>query len=468
MEEYDVLVLGSGAGLEFASVAGENNRTVGIVEKGSFGGAQLDAGVRSKRLLYHAEVLETIERADEFHIDASVDDVAFDEMVREVDEELRANAESLREGVEASPFHYLYEGEGRFVDERTVEVVGGVDDGTRIRADTVILATGSRPATPDVEGIGSVDYLTSEEALRVETPPDHLVILGGGYIAVELGHLFGTFGSDVTFVCRNETLLPEVDEEVAEAFTERYEERYTVHTAYHPTGVSETDGTVTLEAESGRLDGPGPVSASGDALLVADGRVPNTEPLDLDAAGVEADEHGYVETDEYLRTTADGVWAVGDVTGNYLLKHSASHEVAAVARNIYEDERRPVDYDAMPLAVFASPEVASVGAQEQYLEPGEYATYTERYESVPRGRAMRAEGFVKAIIGTDQRVLGCHILGPRASELIQEVVTAMHAGEGAIRNVRRPVHAHPAMSEVVQQAFSGQFRRTVTDFSHDD
>ena len=467
MEEYDVLVLGSGAGLEFASIAGENNRTVGIVEKESFGGAQLDAGARSKRLLYHAEVLETIERADEFHIDASVDGFAFEEMVRDVDEELRGNAESLREGVEASPFHYLYEGEARFVDERTVEVVGGADDGTRIRADTVILATGSRPATPDVEGIESVDYLTSEEALRVETPPDRLVILGSGYISVELGHLFGTFGSDVTFVCREETLLPEVDEEVAETFTERYGERFTVHTATHPTGVSETDGTVTLEATSGRLDGP-EVSASGDVLLVADGRVPNTAALDLDAAGIETDEHGYVETDEYLRTTADGVWAVGDVTGNYLLKHSASHEVAAVARNIYEDERRPVDYSAMPLAVFASPEVASVGAQEQYLEAGEYATYTEQYESVPRGRAMGAEGFVKAIIDTDRQVIGCHILGPRASELIQEVVTAMHAGEGTVRNVRRPVHVHPALSEVVQQAFSGQFRRTVTDFSRDD
>ena len=468
MEKFDVLVVGSGAGLEFASIAGENNRTVGIVEKGTFGGTHLDGSARSKRLLYHADVLETVERADEFHIDATVDDVAFSDIVREVDEEITADLEALREGVEVSPFHYLYEGEARFVDEQTVEVSGGEDDGTRIRADTVLIATGSRPSVPDVDGIESVDYLTAGEALRLETPPDHLVVFGGGYVAAELGHLFGTFGSDVTFVCREPTLQPEVDEEVAEAFTERYEERFTVHTGYGPTAVSEADGTVTLEAAPTELDGRLPVSASGDALLIADGRVPNTEGLNLDAIGVETDEYGFVETDEYLRTATDGVWAVGDVAGNYLLKHSASHEVAAVARNIYDDERSPVDYTAMPLAVFASPEVASVGAREDDLEPGEYGTYTEPYESVPLGRAMKAEGFVKAIIDRDQNILGCHIIGPRASELIQEVVVAMQAGTGSIQNIRRPVHVHPALPEVVQQAFSGQFTRQVTDFSRDD
>jgi dihydrolipoamide dehydrogenase len=475
MNEVDFLVIGSGSGLDVASVAVNQGQSVAVVEKGPLGGTCLNRGcIPSKMLLYHADMVETIERADEFHIDAEISDIDFSEIVREVNEDVETDSDSIQQGLRSSDQHHLYEGEGRFVDERTVEIVSGTDEGSRIRADTVLIAAGTRPGIPNVEGIKEVDYLTSTDALQLETPPDHLVIIGGGYIAAELGHFFGTFGSEVTIVGRRPTLLPEADQEVAEAFTERYDERFTVHTGHAATAVSETDGSVTVEArpyeygEDPGIVGEESLTVTGDELLVAAGRTPNTDLLDLDAAGVETDERGFVETDDYLRTTADGVWALGDIVGEYLLKHSANHEAQAVTRNIFGSDLEPVDYTAMPFAVFASPEVAGVGAREGELreEGREYATRTYRYDKTARGSAMKVDGFLKAIIDLDGEILGCHIIGPEASNLIQEVVVAMKAGSGTVQDIRESVHIHPALSEVVQRGFSGQFERGNGGHSH--
>ncbi len=262
--------------------------------------------------------------------------------------------------------------------------------------------------------------------------------------------------------------------EVADEFTDRYTDRFTVHTGYTATAASATEGRVTVEAhpyeygeEDGIVDGES-VTVTGDELLVAAGRRPNTDLLDLEATGVETDDRGFVETDDYLRTTADGVWALGDIVGEYLLKHSANHEAQAVGWNIFGDDLEPVDYTAMPFAVFASPEVAGVGRREEELRDAdrEYATRTYRYEETARGSAMQATGFVKVIIDLDGEILGCHIVGPEASNLIQEVVVAMKAGSGTVQDIRESVHIHPALSEVVQRAFSGQFSRAGGDHDH--
>ena len=469
MEEFDFLVIGSGSGLEVANVAANQGQSVAVVEEGPLGGTCLNRGcIPSKHLLYHADVLETVERAGEFHIDAEVNGVEFAAMVRQVNEEVQADAESIRRGLDSSEQHELFAGTGRFVDERTVEISGGEDDGVRLRAETVLIAAGTRPSIPPIDGIESVDYLTSTDALKLEERPEHLVIVGGGYIAAELGHFFGTFGTDVTIVGRRPNLLPEADEEVAEAFTERYADRFTVYTGHSATAVSRENGSVTVEARpyeygegGGIVEDADPVTVSGDELLVAAGRVPNTDTLNLDATGVGTDDRGFVETDEYLETDVEGIWALGDIVGEYLLKHSANHEARAVARNIFGSEPEPVDYTAMPFAVFASPEVAGVGAREEALraEGREYATNTYRYEDTARGGAMQAEGFVKVIVDLEGAILGCHIIGPDAATLIQEVVVAMKAGSGTVRDIRESVHIHPALPEVVQRAFSGQFTR---------
>jgi mycothione reductase len=478
MHTVDFLVIGSGSGLDVANAAVNQGQSVAVVEKGPLGGTCLNRGcIPSKLLLYHADVLETVERAGEFGIDATVEDVAFADIVREVNEEVQADADSIQRGLSSSDQHLLLEGEARFVDERTVEVTGGADEGTRVQAETVLVAAGTRPAEPPIDGLDGVEYLTSRDALELERRPERLVIVGGGYVAAELAHFFGTFGSDVTIVGRRPNLLPQADEAVAAAFTERYSERFTVHTGHEATLVTTAgeDGGVTVEArpyeygpDPGPVEGGEPIRVTGDELLVAAGRVPNTDTLNLTATGVQTDQQGFVETDQFLRTDQSGVWALGDIVGEYLLKHSANHEARAVTRNIFGEELRPVDYTAMPFAVFASPEVAGVGAREADLRRAdrEYATNTYRYEDTARGDAMHAEGLVKVLIDLDGEILGCHIVGPEASTLIQEVVVAMKSGSGTVRDIREAVHIHPALPEVVSRAFSGRFTRPGADHQH--
>ncbi|ELZ17104.1 dihydrolipoamide dehydrogenase [Natrinema limicola JCM 13563] len=178
MDEVGFLVIGSGSGLDVANAAANRGQSVAVVEKGPLGGTCLNRGCIPSKMF---------DRADEFHIDAKARDVGFSEIVREVSEDVEADSESVRRGLRSSPKHELYEGEGRFVDNRTVELISGDDEGTRIRAETVLIAAGTRPSIPDINGIDEVEYLTSTEALQSETPPDHLVIVGGGYIAAELG-----------------------------------------------------------------------------------------------------------------------------------------------------------------------------------------------------------------------------------------------------------------------------------------
>lgn len=465
--EFDLLVIGSGSGLDVASAAVRRDQSVAVIEKGPLGGTCLNRGcIPSKKLLYHAEVMETVERADEFGIHADVTDVDFADIVREVNEDVAESAESIHHGLRTSTQHTLLEGEGRFVDNRTIEIVDGPDVGMRAHAETVLIAAGTRPTIPPVDGLENVDYLTSTEALELETSPADLVIVGGGYIAAELAHFFGTFGSDVSIVGRRPHLLPQADEEVATAFTERYADRFDVYTGYEAVSASESDGEVTLEARPYPPAWPDPsehadVTVTGDTLLIAAGRRPNTDLLNLEATGVETDERGFVATDKYLRTTAEGIWALGDIVGEYLLKHNANHEAGTVVRNLFGDDLEAVDYTAMPFAVFGSPEVAGVGVTEQELQADgrEYATRTYRYEDTARGSAMKVEGFVKVLIEPNGEILGCHILGPEASNLLEEVVVAMKAGTGTVWDIRESVHVHPALSEVVDRAFAGQFVR---------
>jgi mycothione reductase len=473
MNEFDFLVIGTGSGLDVANVAANQGQSVAIVEKGPIGGTCLNRGcIPSKLLLYHADVLETVERADEFKIDATVEDVDFAGIVNEVTEEVQGDSDSIHRGLDSSPQHDLFEGEARFVDERTIEIASGPDEGTQLRAETVLIAAGTRPTIPPIDGIEDVDYLTSREALTRERLPEHLVIVGGGYIAAELGHFFGTFGSDVTIVGRRPHLLPEADEEVAEAFTDRYADRFTVHTGHMVTAAEQRDDEITIEAhpyeygdDPGLIDGAESISVTGDELLVAAGRRSNADTLNLDATSVETDGRGFIETDEYLRTDAEGVWALGDIVGEYLLKHNANLEAKIATRNIFGDQLQSVDYTAIPYAVFASPEVAGVGAGEAELQDAdrESATNTYRYEDTARGDAMKTEGFVKVLIDLEGEILGCHIIGPDASTLIQEVVVAMKAGSGTVQDIRESVHIHPALPEVVQRAFTGQFTRGDAD-----
>ncbi len=449
MREFDAIVIGAGSGLDIASGYAHHGMDVAVVEPGPLGGTCLNRGcIPSKMLIHHADILETIEESEKFHVEASVDSVDYEAIVEEVNSAVSEDAESIEKAVRESENHTLYKTEAEFVDDKVVEV-----DGEKITADTVFIAAGTRPLIPPVDGLEDVDYLTSRGALKLKDCPDELVVIGGGYIAVELAHFFGQMGADITIIEMGDTLVGHEDREVSEKFTELASERYDVNFGMRASRVEEAGDKIRVVAEDEEGNNH---SFAGDELLVAAGRVPNTDNLGLENTGIETGERGFVETDGYLETSVDGVYAIGDIAGNYMFKHSANLEAEHAFRNAVSEERKEVDYKAMPHAIFSSPQIAGVGKTEQQLEEEgkDYSVGRYDYSDTGMGLAMKEEdGFVKVLVDGTGDILGCHMIGPEASSIIHEVLVAMKAGSGKAGDVADTVHIHPALSEVVQRAF---------------
>jgi dihydrolipoamide dehydrogenase len=451
MANFDCIVFGGGTGNTVASAAAAEGLDTALIEKGPLGGTCLNRGCNpSKMLIQHANALNDVRAAEKFGIEATVEEVRFGEFVREVNHEL-ADAASSKESSKREEEHLtLVREEARFVDDRTIETASGETH----TGERVVIAAGSRPTVPDaIDGLGEVEYLTSDDAIRLEAPPERLVVLGGGYIAAELGYFFDAFGTDVVLIDQNETLLGREDREVAAAFTEVAEGRHEVHTGYRVTAVAESGGDVTATAEA---DGGEEIEVAGDELLVALGRRPNTDTIGLDATNVTTTDAGFIETDGELQTNVDGVWAMGDVADNAMFKHSGDYEGEIMAANVAGGEGRTADFTALPHAIFTEPQIGAVGETEAALDDDgrEYVVGRAEFADTAMSRALKIDtGFVKVLADPDSHeILGCHIIGHEASTLLHEVTPAVRHGLNTDALAETLIHAHPALSKVVMKA----------------
>ncbi len=449
MNNYDLIVIGSGSGLEVSAEADEMGLSVAVVENGPFGGTCLNRGcIPSKMLIHCADVAETIRSAELFGITASVEAVDWQFIMRRTYEEIDRDAQGIEEGNRQAPNITVYKGNGRFVGEKTLEV-----NGEQLHGDTIVIAAGTRPWIPDIPGLSDVPHLTSDQALRLPEQPKRLAILGGGYIAAELAHFFGALGTEVTIIHRRPLLLRGEDQQIARKFTEVFQRKFNMLLSAELTRARLNGDEVALEVSiDGRKE-----NLVADAVLLATGRVPNTDLLEVQNTGVETDSRGFIQTDEYLETRVPGIWALGDIVGEYLLKHSANLEASYVAQNIFNpSEKEPVDYHAMPHAIFSSPQVAGVGLTEEEAQERQvhYTAATYDYYDTAYGSSIEdRDGFVKVLAHPHTgEILGCHIIGSDASILIQEAVNAMRMRLGADA-ITQSIYVHPALPEVVQRAF---------------
>ncbi|WP_256390821.1 dihydrolipoyl dehydrogenase [Natronoarchaeum rubrum] len=455
MREFDLIVIGGGSGTAVGDAAADRGGDVAVVEPGPLGGACVTRGcVPSKGLIHRADVIAEIRRAGRFGVDADLGDVDFASITAEVRETVFEKAEHMERQLRDSDRKTLFDAEAQFVDERTVAV-----DGEELRGEQVVVAAGARPSVPPIDGLEETDHLTSAEALYLDERPDRLVILGGGYVGAELGYFFETMGTDVAIVGRSERLVPREDDAVAEAVTAAFEERCDVYAGHEATAVEERDGDIVVTAEPATEDDStdgNEIEVAGDELLVATGRTPNTDRLAVDAGGIETDDGGFVATDDYLETSVDGVWALGDIAGPPLFKHAADYEARVVARNAVLDGQRRVDYTGLGHAIFTAPRVASVGQTEGELRDDgvEYETARAEYGDVPMGMVSKDDrGFAKVLAAPDGEILGCHIVGEEAPTLLHEVLVALRSGDGTVEDVAEPIHVHPARNEVLLKAF---------------
>lgn len=440
MDSVDAIVIGSGqGGVPLAEKLAERGRRVVVFERGPVGGTCVNTGCTpSKALLAsaHAAGRARLAAALGVHAEVRVDFAAVMRRVRGIRDGFRAgNEERLsRDGIR------LVRAEARFTGERRVR--GG---DLEVEAPLVVIDTGGAPAVPDLPGLAGGPYLTDRTVFDLTERPERLLVLGGGYVGLELGQGFRRLGSEVAIVAGGERVLdreaPEVSEVLARAL-----ERDGVELVLGPRGtaVHRGGGTVRLELEDGR-------TVEGDALLVAVGRTPNTRALDLEKAGVELDERGFVRVDEQLRTSADGVFAIGDVAGQPPFTHVS-----------WEDHRRVLDAldggsrarDDRPLAyaVFTDPQVARAGLSLERAREGGHRARSVRRDlgSVARGiETGDTLGFFELVAdeGTG-RILGATLVGPEAAEVVHVVVTLLAAG-ATWRDLERQVHVHPAFAEAL-------------------
>ena len=345
----------------------------------------------------------------------------------------------------------------------------GEDDQTVITAEKILIAAGARPRIPNIKGLEGTGYLTSDEALRLKKQPHTLTIIGGGYIACELAHFFGALGTKINIIQRNKALIPNEDKEISQKFTEIFSKKYNIYLDCETEYVSrenDTNNSNKFHVEAKERASGKSIELVSDQLLIAAGRIPNSDTLDLEKTGVCVGEKGYIKTDGYLETDVNGIFALGDIIGRYLFKHNANHEAQYASNNIlHPDKKIPVNYAAMPHAIFSSPQVAGVGFTEQELkkEGIEYQKSVYPYINTGMGHALEdREGFVKFLADKIKgKILGCHIIGTDASILIHEVLIAMRAGDdgGNIGDITKTVHIHPALSEVVARAAAGICRK---------
>lgn len=445
MKKFDVIVVGSGAGLEMASFAAEKGLPVAIVEEGPLGGTCLNRGcIPSKMLIHSADVAETIKSSEKFGIKSKIEDIDFASIVKRVSEVVDTDSSGIEKAVRENSNPTLYKMRGKFIGPKRMRVRNET-----IEAEKVFIVGGTRPMAPPIPGLKITPYLDSTKALRLEKQPERLVVIGGGYIAAELAHFFGALGTKVTILVRGNMMLNNEDEEIAQWFTKEFSKKYEILFDTQAESVSYQSSKFTIKLKGGEK------KLEADQLLVVTGRIPNTDILDVKATGVEMDDKGYIKVNEYLETNVDGVYAFGDIVGILPFRHTANDQVSYAIRNAFTDQKEAFDYFAIGHAVFSSPQVAGVGKTEQELknEGIPYKVGTAELKDTGMGGALQENGLAKVL--TDEKgekILGVHIVGPQASVLIHEAIVAMKAN-GTVGAITNSVYIHPALPEWLQRAF---------------
>ena len=464
MAQYDLIVIGSGPGGYVCAIrAAQLGMKVGVVEKNAtLGGTCLNIGcIPSKALLYASEMFEEAGHGMA-PLGVVVDAPKLDlpAMMKHKDDTVAANVNGVAFLFKKNKIDWI-SGEGRIAAAGTVVAKAADGKETTHETKAIVIATGSDVARlPGIE-IDETTIISSTGALTLANPPKKLLIVGAGIIGLELGSVWRRLGAEVTVVEFLDRILPGMDGEVAKQFQRMLEKQgFKFHLGHKVAGVekSAAGAKATIEPAAGGA----PITLEADIVLVAIGRRPYTQGLGLEALGV-AMERGQVVIDSHFATNVPGVYAIGDVVRGPMLAHKAEDEGIAVAE-ILAGQAGHVNYDVIPGVVYTNPEIASVGKTEEELKAAGIAYKSGKFPFTANGRAraMRhTDGFVKVLAdATSDRVLGVHIVGFGAGEMIHEAAVLMEFG-GSAEDLARTCHAHPTMSEAVKEAAMGVAKRSI-------
>ena len=448
-QKFDLIIVGSGSGNSIPEYM--NDWNIAIVERGTYGGTCLNVGcIPSKMFVLPADAALSAQRSSKMNIETQYNGVDFAALRDRVFGRIDAISASGRDyRATGSPNVTLFEGTARFIGDKLLEVDMNEGPQRHLTAPQILLAAGARPVTPPIPGLVETGFHTSDTIMRLPNLPKRLGIIGGGFIAVEMGHVFSALGTEVIMMNRSDGLLRGFDRDVTERFTEIFAQRVDLRTGRVPTKVERSQDGIVITY--------GGENIVVDELLVATGRKPNSDLLDVESGGLKCHDHGTVLVDDTMATNVEGVWAIGDIANSYQLKHLANAEAAVAFWNIANpDKTRHQSYKAVPGAVFSNPQVASVGLTEQDAEvQGVPFTVGKRdYAGTAYGWAIVDENsFAKVLVNSETGlIIGAHILGPQAATLIQPIIQAMEFDQRAEDIARSVFYIHPALTEVVENA----------------
>ena len=488
MKEYDLISIGTGSAIHIVDAMLQRvpNLKVAVIDKDEPGGICLTRGcIPSKLLLYPAEMVRTIERANEFGIDVRLQKIDFNKVMESMRYHINNEINMIRNGLSKSQNIDYYHDVVEFIEPYSLKV-GNSSNNVMITAKMILLCIGSKPIIPPIKGLDGVGYHTSDTILALNQLPESIAIVGGGYIGAEYGHFFSSMGSKVSIVSRNKQFLHEEEPEISALAKRELGKHMEIITNYEVIEVSEEEEvtyrtnkednmkeverkkkkSLTIQDQSNGERR----KITAQEVLIAAGRGSNTDILHPERAGIKTDQNGWILVDEYLETSQPNIWAFGDANGIYLFKHKANYEaqlvyINAVLKAEEKNHKKKVkkDYHAVPHAVFTYPEIAAVGLGEREA----LAKYGEnniligvaRFEDTAKGIAMGIKDhFVKVIAKPEEDdlgIIGAHIIGPYASILIQEIINIMYTqNERTVKPILSAMHIHPSLSEVVQRSVS--------------
>jgi mycothione reductase len=443
-DRFDLVIIGSGSGNSIPEFL--SHLRIAIVERDVFGGTCLNRGcIPSKMFVLPADIAFEASHSAKLGVDVRFQGADWpairDRVFGRIDPIAEGGPEYRLSG---TPNVTLIEGTARFVGDKMLEV-----DGRRISGEQVLVAAGSRPVIPPIPGLVETGFHTSDSIMRLDALPERLGIIGGGYIAAEMGHVFSAFGSQVSMFIRGDRLLREQDDEISARFTEVFGRRVDLHLQHLPTRIQRRDGRIAIQCAGDVVEV--------DELLVATGREPNSDLLDVEAGGLPCHHHGTLVVDEHMRTPVPGVWAIGDIANEFQLKHVANAEAQVAFWNIdHPHDLRSIDYTAVPAAVFSNPQVASVGLTERAARASgiDVVVGKRDYASTAYGWSLEdLTSFCKVLVDrATGLVIGAHLIGPQAATLIQPLIQAIQFDQTAHDLAQGQFWIHPALTEVVENA----------------
>ncbi|MDF3819013.1 dihydrolipoyl dehydrogenase [Leptospira sp. 96542] len=448
MKEFDIIVIGAGAGTKLVTPPSLIGKKVAVFEKETPGGTCLNRGcIPSKMLIYPSELLRIADDSEKYPVHFKERPKAdFKMIVQRLNETVKKDSDSIPVAYEKNPNIQYFHKQVRFVSNKVVS--DGIESYT---APYIFIVVGTRPQIPNIPGLLDTPYWTSREALQAETLPKSMLCLGAGFISMELGCAYQSYGCDVVGITRGE-ILRGIDGEVRQELEAHLP--FPIHKNVNIESVSYENKMFTVV---GKDKTGNTIELSAERLLVATGIKPNTDDLGIEHTKIQLNENGYIQVNDELETDEPGIYSFGDVIGRYFYRHSANFEGEYLFQNLFQtSEKKPIQYPPVPGAVFTHPQIAHVGFTEEELIQKNIPYYkgVNPYSSSAMGMArMSNVGFVKVLVdASTEKVLGAHIIGEEASNLIHQLIFGMSLG-AKLNDYLDMIYIHPAIAEITRNAF---------------